>query len=157
MVIKTHNPDHSAIYAAAKELDSYFITHVIEMSHNNIEPNSILGGGEGEKIFRHFLFNEYGKVMSDKLNILRDNVASEMIKKSNSTIPINKSEELENLISYSSNATKHLNYINNIDQSEIINHKNKIDSSVNNYYNQEERIMLKAVKDIESGKVNEIA
>ena len=59
---------------AARELNGYFISHFFKLMYEtvNINHDEAFGGGSGEKIFREFLLNEYGKTMSDKFQLTND-------------------------------------------------------------------------------------
>jgi Rod binding domain-containing protein len=60
--------------SVAKELNGYFISHFLKLMYETVDINKddAFGGSSGEKIFREFLLNEYGKTMSDKFQLTND-------------------------------------------------------------------------------------
>jgi hypothetical protein len=55
------------------ELNGFYISHFFKLMYNTIdvmkENNILFGDDSGEKIFREFLLNEYGTVMSSKFQL----------------------------------------------------------------------------------------
>lgn len=61
--------------AAIKELNAFFISHFFKLMYETVDilkTDDAFSGGSGEKIFREFLINEYGKTMSDKFQLTND-------------------------------------------------------------------------------------
>ena len=58
---------------AINELNGFFISHFLKLMYNTVDvmniDNPAFSNGSGEKIFREFLLNEYGKVMSEKFHL----------------------------------------------------------------------------------------
>ncbi len=65
---------------AAKEFDTYFLSHAIRTMYEKIEPDTLFGGGLGEKIFRDFLLNGYAERMADRINIVGDVVQQQLVR-----------------------------------------------------------------------------
>ena len=59
---KVFNQDEAQ--KAAKDFEAFFITTTLESMFAGVEPNSVMGGGTAEKIYRSMLFDEYGKLMA---------------------------------------------------------------------------------------------
>ena len=55
------------------ELNGFFISHFLKLMYNTVDVlasnDPAFGDSSGEKIFREFLLNEYGKVMSNKFQL----------------------------------------------------------------------------------------
>jgi len=56
---------HDKVKAVANEFEAIFVTQMIRHMYSGIETDENLGGGNGERVFREFLFDEYGKIVSD--------------------------------------------------------------------------------------------
>ncbi len=58
---------------AIKELNGFFISHFLKLMYDTVDVMRVddpsFGNSSGEKIFREFLLNEYGNVMSDKFHL----------------------------------------------------------------------------------------
>lgn len=48
----------------AQDFEAVFITQMIKSMYEGIETDAVFGGGSGEDVFKTFLFDEYGKVIS---------------------------------------------------------------------------------------------
>jgi Rod binding domain-containing protein len=46
---------------AAENFEAFYLSQTFEQMFQDIEPDSMFGGGQGEKVFRSLLFQEYGK------------------------------------------------------------------------------------------------
>jgi len=46
---------------AAENFEAFYLSQTFEEMFQDIEPDSMFGGGQGEKVFRSLLFQEYGK------------------------------------------------------------------------------------------------
>jgi Rod binding domain-containing protein len=66
--------------AAAQDFEAFFITHSFTEMSSDIQPDSEFGGGEGESVFKSFLFNEYGKMAAKTQGIgIADQVQRELL------------------------------------------------------------------------------
>ncbi len=66
--------------AAAQDFEAFFITHSFSEMSSDIEPDSEFGGGEGESVFKSFLYNEYGKMAAKTQGIgIADQVQRELL------------------------------------------------------------------------------
>lgn len=58
------------------ELNGFFISHFFKLMYNTVDVlasnDPAFGDSSGEKIFREFLLNEYGKVMSTKFQLTNE-------------------------------------------------------------------------------------
>lgn len=50
--------------AAAKEFEAMFMSEMFNHMFEGVDVDSAFGGGQGEKMFRSMLIQEYGKTMS---------------------------------------------------------------------------------------------
>jgi len=61
---------------AVNELNGFFISHFLKLMYDTVEVMSSnesgFSDGSGEKIFREFLLNEYGKEMSSKFQLTNE-------------------------------------------------------------------------------------
>jgi flagellar protein FlgJ len=46
---------------AAENFEAFYLSQTFEQMFQDVEPDSMFGGGQGEKVFRSLLFQEYGK------------------------------------------------------------------------------------------------
>ncbi len=53
--------DEKAAKKVSKDFEAFFLSQVMESMSEGIEPNSMFGGGQGEKMFRSLLYSEYAK------------------------------------------------------------------------------------------------
>ena len=75
------NKNLEAIENAAKEFEAVFMTEMIKPMFEGLKVNSRFGGGKGEEIFRGFMIQEYGKLISERGEIgIADAVKAEMIR-----------------------------------------------------------------------------
>lgn len=66
---------------AAKEFESMFMSQMLQPMFEGMDVNPLFGGGNGEKIMRSFLVQEYGKIASKNTHMgIADAVKSEMIR-----------------------------------------------------------------------------
>ena len=73
--------DKEAIWEKAKEFESVFLSSMLQPVFDSIDTDGTFGGGQGEKVFRSLLVQEYGKKMTEAGGIgLADSVYREMIK-----------------------------------------------------------------------------
>ncbi|MBL6934225.1 MAG: rod-binding protein [Alphaproteobacteria bacterium] len=65
----------------AEEFEAVFISQMMAPMFENLSTDGFFGGGQGEKVFRTLLIDEYGKVMAKAGGIgLADSVLNEMIR-----------------------------------------------------------------------------
>ena len=65
--------EQSSLNNVAQEFNSYFISHLIKLAHEQ-EPDHIFGGGFAEKVFKDLLLNEYGTIIGQKLDIASSHI-----------------------------------------------------------------------------------
>jgi len=53
--------DAAKARAAAEDFEAFYLSQTFEQMFQDVEPDSMFGGGQGEKVFRSMLFQEYGK------------------------------------------------------------------------------------------------
>ena len=69
------------IEAAAKDFEAMFMTQMLQPMFEGLKPNKMFGGGKGEEIFKGFMLEEYGKMMSETGQLgISDLIKGEMIK-----------------------------------------------------------------------------
>lgn len=56
--------DPAKLKSAAENFESFFITSMMEQMFSGIETDGPFGGGEGERVFRSLLNQEYGKAIA---------------------------------------------------------------------------------------------
>ncbi len=54
----------SEIEKTAEDFEAVFLTQMIKTMFDGVETDEVFGGGHGEDVFKTFLFDEYGKVLS---------------------------------------------------------------------------------------------
>jgi Rod binding domain-containing protein len=54
----------AALARAASDFEAMFLTEMIKPMFDSVPVDDTFGGGKGEDVFRGFLINEYGKLMS---------------------------------------------------------------------------------------------
>ncbi len=62
------NAEPKTYHNVAEEFNSYFISHLIKLAHEQ-EPDPLFGGGFAEKVFTDLLLNEYGTIIGTKLDL----------------------------------------------------------------------------------------
>ncbi|MET1028277.1 MAG: rod-binding protein [Dongiaceae bacterium] len=66
--------------AAAQDFEAFFITHSFADMMEDIQPDPVFGGGEGESVFRSFLLDEYGKMVAKTQGIgVADTIQRELL------------------------------------------------------------------------------
>jgi Rod binding domain-containing protein len=74
------NRDTAKLRGAAQELESVFLTQMMETMFQGIRTDGPFGGGHGESVYRSLLLQEYGKVIAKRGGIgLADAVTRQMI------------------------------------------------------------------------------
>jgi flagellar protein FlgJ len=51
---------------AAKEYESIFVSQFLGSMFSGIQTDSLIGGGQGEEMFRSLMINEYGKAFEQR-------------------------------------------------------------------------------------------
>jgi Rod binding domain-containing protein len=73
--------DPSRAEAAAKDFEAFFISMVLENMFAGIKTDGPFGGGNGEKIFRSVMIEEYGKQIVERGGFgIADMVQKEILK-----------------------------------------------------------------------------
>ena len=73
--------DNAEARKAAEEFESIFIQQFVEQMWSGVETDGEFGGGNGEKVFRSLLNEEYAKSIAAQGGLgLADNVYREIIK-----------------------------------------------------------------------------
>jgi Rod binding domain-containing protein len=73
--------DEAKIDEVSKEFEAQFISQMLENMFSTIDTNPVLGGGEGEDMYKSLLVNEYGKLISRAGGVgVADHVKREMIR-----------------------------------------------------------------------------
>jgi flagellar protein FlgJ len=68
-------------HKAGVEFEGFFIAMALENMFSGIKTDGLFGGGNGEKIFRSMLLQEYGKSIAERNSIgLADAVQREIIR-----------------------------------------------------------------------------
>ncbi len=69
------------IREAAEDFEAVFLTQMVEQMFSNVGSDNFFGGGQGEKVFRSLLAQEYGKTMASNGGIgIADEVQKEMLR-----------------------------------------------------------------------------
>ena len=85
-VTKNHefNVQQKKFKESLDELNSTFLTKLLEPIYETIEPDSLTGGGFAEKTLNYFLINEYSKKITENGNYQVDpNLNNQLMKKYN--------------------------------------------------------------------------
>ncbi len=65
----------------AQEFEAQFIAQMLENMFSTVETNPVLGGGEGEEMYRSLMVDEYGKLLARSGGIgVADHVKREMLR-----------------------------------------------------------------------------
>lgn len=64
---------------AAKEFDTYFLSHIVRTMHEKMGPDPLFGGGVGEEIFYGFLLNAYTDKMAERISLVSDLVQKQLV------------------------------------------------------------------------------
>ena len=66
---------------AAQEVEGFFISMMLEAMFAGIKTDGLFGGGNGEKVFRSMMFEEYGKSIAGTNELgLADSVKREILR-----------------------------------------------------------------------------
>ncbi|MCB1531636.1 MAG: rod-binding protein [Alphaproteobacteria bacterium] len=72
--------DAQKINETAQEFEAVFLSEMLKPMFQGIETDGMFGGGKGEEVFRSFMLQEYGKIMSQTGGIgLADHVRDQII------------------------------------------------------------------------------
>lgn len=73
--------DEAKIDEVSKEFEAQFISSMLENMFATVDTNPVLGGGEGEQMYKSLLVDEYGKLISRAGGVgVADHVKREMIR-----------------------------------------------------------------------------
>ena len=73
--------DPAKIDEAAREYEAVFLSQMLQHMFAGVETDPVTGGGHGEDIYRSFIVDEYGKLMSRAGGIgIADHVKREMLR-----------------------------------------------------------------------------
>lgn len=65
----------------AQEFEAQFISQMLENMFSTVETNPVLGGGEGEEMYRSLMVDEYGKLLARAGGIgVADHVKRELLR-----------------------------------------------------------------------------
>jgi len=69
------------IRETAEEFEAVFLTQLVEQMFSSLSTDGPFGGGQGEKVFRSMMAQEYGKIMASNGGVgIADDVQKEMLK-----------------------------------------------------------------------------
>ena len=69
------------IEETAQDFEAVFLTEMMKPMFEGIETDGLFRGGKGEEVFRSFLLQEYGKIMSQSGGVgIADHVKEQMIR-----------------------------------------------------------------------------
>lgn len=73
--------DEDQFEAAAKDFEAVYISAMLKPIFEQIEVDSVFGGGKGEEVFRGMMLQEYGKMISETGTLgIADKVKEELIR-----------------------------------------------------------------------------
>lgn len=73
--------NEAAIESTAQDFESVFLSQMMEHMFASVPVNETFGGGQAEEIYRSFMMNEYGKLISRAGGIgIADYVKHEMLR-----------------------------------------------------------------------------
>ena len=77
-------PDIEKTKEAVRDFEAFFITQMFEQMYSTVPVNDTFGGGNGERIFRSLLLDEYGKMMAKSGGIgLTDTIMGQLLAQQN--------------------------------------------------------------------------
>lgn len=59
------NGDPAAVKKTAKQFEAFFITQMLESMFKNVPIDSFFGGGQGERVWRSMMLQQYGRAIAD--------------------------------------------------------------------------------------------
>ena len=81
----------AAARKAADEFEAVFINNMIETMYSGLDTNTPFGGGQGERVFRSFLLNEYSKAIQSSGGFgISDQVYTQILALQENQNPTNK-------------------------------------------------------------------
>ncbi len=79
--LKSGSVDEKKLEEAAKEFEAVFLTAMLKPMFEQIKVDSNFGGGKGEEVFRGFMVQEYGKMISETGNIgIAEHIKAELLR-----------------------------------------------------------------------------
>ncbi len=79
-VASTKDMDKAKAKESAQEFEAFFLTQMLESMYSGMEPDTMFGGGQSEKIFRSFMLDEYGQMMAKNGGVgIADNIMDMML------------------------------------------------------------------------------
>ena len=64
LMANAQNGNTDEIRQTAEDFEAFFLSRMVETMFEGISTDGMFGGGNGEKVFRSLLINEYGKAMA---------------------------------------------------------------------------------------------
>ena len=64
LMARAQNGGTEEIRQTAEDFEAFFLSRMVETMFEGISTDGMFGGGNGEKVFRSLLINEYGKAMA---------------------------------------------------------------------------------------------
>ena len=64
LMASAQNGGTEEIRQTAEDFEAFFLSRMVETMFEGISTDGMFGGGNGEKVFRSLLINEYGKAMA---------------------------------------------------------------------------------------------
>lgn len=81
MATKMPSRSAGAMDKTAKDFESMFMSQMLQPMFDGMDVDPLFGGGQGEKVMRSFLVQEYGKIAAKGSHFgIADAVKSEMIR-----------------------------------------------------------------------------
>lgn len=78
--LRAAGSDPRALRRAAQEFEGFFLSMMMEQMFAGIETDGPFGGGQGEKVFRSLLNQEYGKAIASQGGVgIADTVYRQML------------------------------------------------------------------------------
>lgn len=73
--------DEAKLDEVAQEFEAQFIAQMLQNMFSTVDTNPVLGGGEGEEMYKSLLVDEYGKLIARSGGVgVADHVKREMIR-----------------------------------------------------------------------------
>lgn len=73
--------DTEKIDEAAQKFEAVFLTQMLKPMFEDLKPDPVFGGGQGEEVFQGMMLEQYGKIMAERGGIgIADHVRTEMIR-----------------------------------------------------------------------------
>ncbi|MFZ5789687.1 MAG: rod-binding protein [Pseudomonadota bacterium] len=79
--VPTATGDATKARKAAEDFEAFFLAQTFEQMFEGVEPDAMFGGGEGERVFRSLMFQEYGRQVAKSGGIgIADMVQREILR-----------------------------------------------------------------------------